>query len=183
MDLWEKRTHQFSNKNLQKPHLQLLEVILFASFHLLPHNVQFGTTRSPHPLTWTSCWVSKVAESPWNPGGQTAVKLQGRVRFKSFLLGVFGKQKNCKKNPMIVFSCWKENNENKHHFNWQCFQQDFKHPPPSSSGRRLSTACDPMESASTAKRRCRRSWGWVKASWWTTTTYLEDHPRTWIRGW
>lgn len=146
MDLWEKRTHQFSNENLQKPHLQLLEVILFASFHLLPHNVQFGTTRSPHPLTWRSCWVSRWRNPPWNPGGQTALSFQGRVRFKSFLLGVFGSKKSVQ-NPMIVFSCWKEKQTP---FQLAMFSAGFQASTTIQLRFRLSTACDPMESASTA---------------------------------
>ena len=95
-DLWEKRIHQFSNENLQKPHLQLLEVLLFASFHLLPHNVHFGTTRSPHPLTWTSCWVSRWRNRHGIPG----VKLlfvSGKGKIQIIFVGSFWKQKKCTK--------------------------------------------------------------------------------------
>ena len=88
-DLWEKRTHQFSNENLQKLHLQLLEVILFASFHLLPHNVQFGTTRSPHPLTWGSCWVSR-----WrNPHGVKLLLVSGKGKIQIIFVGSFWEAK------------------------------------------------------------------------------------------
>ena len=170
MDLWEKRTHQFSNENLQKPHLQLLEVLLFASFHLLPHNVHFGTTRSPHPLTWTSCWVSR-----WrNPHGIPGVKLlfvSGKGKIQIIFVGSFWKQKNCTK-PNDFVSCWKEKQTP---FQLAMFSAGFQ------ASTTIQVRSAPVDSLRphgigvngvTVSAVLRLG----QESLWTTTTYLEDHP-------